>query len=113
MSPRKLRLLEDKALRDAAKLNVTTDVAIIKADAEAQGPAARVTEAAADYLRILGEGAIDVAKENKGQLAGGIALAAAGVAAWLYRDTILEVIDGFLAGQEESEEETDPEHPSS
>ncbi len=113
MSPRKIRLLEGKALRDAAKLNLMTDVALIKADAEAQGPGARITEAVADYLQILGEGAIDLAKENKGQLASGLGLAAAGVAAWLYRDTILEVIGGFLEGQQGGEEEADPEQASS
>jgi len=116
MSPRKLRLLEDKALRDAAKLNIAAYVELFKAEAKAGGLSNRVAEAVTEYLETLGEGALDMARENKGQVAGGLALGIAGLAAWIYRDTIFDMIDGFLAAVEEDGDEdgaeADPEHPA-
>ncbi len=105
MSPRKLRLLEDKALRDAAKLNVLTDVELIKSDMDKHGPAQRISEAGIEYLRTLGEGALDIAHENKGTLSGGLAIGLAGIAAWMFRDNIMDLIDGFLEESENADAE--------
>lgn len=96
MSPRKLRLLEDKALRDAARANVTTDVELIKADMQQNGPGKRMAETGGDYVRIFADGVLDIAQEHKGKVAGGVALGLAGLAAWFFREPILAVIDGFL-----------------
>ena len=105
MSPQKLRFLEDKAMRDAARLNVMTDVELIKADIEEEGPGKRLAETGADYARILADGAMDVVQENKGRAAGAAALGIAAVAAWIFRDEIAELIGSFLHDDEQGDPE--------
>ena len=99
MSPAKLRYLEDRLMRDAARANVMTDVELLKSDMDEEGPATRVAEGGADYLRILADGAMDIAASNKGKVAGGVAMGVAGLALWLFREPILQTIESFMGDQ--------------
>lgn len=107
MSPMKLRLTQDRALRDAARAVVTNDVDYIKADVAEHGVASRVWSTGADYARIMADGAIDVAKENRGKLSGGLALLATGLALWIYRDQIGDLVSGMVDGLQPDEADTD------
>lgn len=99
----KLQLLQDRAMRDAARQVVTTDLALMRAGLAQNGVGNQTVETARDYLNLLGIGAADLASENRGKLAGGLALAVAGAAAWLFRYEIGEVLAGFF-GSEEAED---------
>ena len=105
----KLQLLQDRALRDAARQVVTTDLALMRANLDQSSVANRAMETGTDYLKLLGEGASDIASDNRGKLAGGITLALAGIAAWLFRDEIGEVLAGFFENDDDDIEE--PEAP--
>jgi hypothetical protein len=98
MPTSKLRLLEDRALRDAARHVVSRDVAFIKADVEEQGLASRVVATGADYARVMADGAVDLARENGGKVSGGAALVAAGLAAWIFRTEIGDLVSGMVEG---------------
>lgn len=110
MPANKLRLLQDRALRDAAKQVVTTDLALMRADLAQGGVANRAAETGTDYLKLLGEGALDMASDNRGKLAGGVvALALAGIAAWVLREQIGEVVAGFF--ESDDDDDAEPEAP--
>ena len=100
MSSKKQQFLDDKALRNAAKANVTTDVELIKADIQGNGPGKRLKDTGSEYARIFADGAAEVGQENKGKIAGGLMLGLAGLAAWVFRDEIIDAIDGFLTEDE-------------
>jgi acyl CoA:acetate/3-ketoacid CoA transferase alpha subunit len=103
----KLRLAEDRALRDAARAVLDNDVGLIKADVAEHGVASRVWSTGVDYARIMAEGAIDLASENRGKLSGGLALAAAGLAVWIYRDQIGDLVSGMVEGLQPDDADTD------
>ncbi|MEO5707455.1 MAG: hypothetical protein ABIT10_03430 [Alteraurantiacibacter sp.] len=107
MSPLKRRLIEDRELRDAARAVVSRDVSFLKDDVEEQGVASRVMAAGADCARTMADGAIDIAHENRGWLSGGVALLAAGLALWIYRDEIGDLVSGMVEGLHPDEPETD------
>jgi len=97
VSPLKQRLVEDRAMRNAARANVETDIAIIKGEDGDQDLTGRLLEGGKDLARTLGDGALDMAGDSKGRLGGAVALAVAGLAAWIFRGTIMDVIEGFFA----------------
>lgn len=97
-----LRLIEDRAMRDAAKAIVRADMTNIKADLSHKGVGTRLsdrfTEGAIDVL----EQAAVVADDNKGVLATLIAA----IVLWFARNPILEAFD---AGASEND---DPDVPN-
>lgn len=101
MAPMKHRLLQDRAMRDAARQVVDGDLSFIKIDVKQKGVASRVAETGGDYARSFADEAIGLASNNRAIVGGGIAIALAGIAAWAFRDPIIEVIDGFLEGSED------------
>ncbi|GEM_PF-631679 len=107
MNALKRKLLEDRAMRDAAKSVIGADLDFIKADVERQGIASRITETAKDRTKTMAAGALDLAEENKGSVTAGAAFALAGIAAWIYRKPIMDLVDGLVAdllGEVEPEE---------
>lgn len=107
MSPMKRRLHEDRALRDAARGVVTRDVAYLKSDVAEQGLVSRVMATGADYACVMADGAVDIARENRGKLSGGVALLAAGLAVWIYRDEIGDLVSGMVEGLHPDEPESE------
>ncbi len=89
-------------MRDAARANVETDIAIIKGEEGDQGLAARLLEGGKDLARTLGDGALDMAGDSKGKLGGAVALGLAGMAALLFRKPIMDAVEGFFAEAEEA-----------
>jgi hypothetical protein len=95
-SPAKQALLQARALRNAARTVVTDDVAYVRSDAAKRGWAKSAAMMGGDYLKVMGEGAIDLAKSNRGKVAGGVAVAMAALAAWAFRDQIADALAGAL-----------------
>lgn len=105
MSPLKLRLIEDRAMRDAARAVVDADIARLKDGVQTQGLGARAAEAGSDYLRTIGEGALDLMREEKAKAGTYAALGAAALAAWLFRGQIAEAMCGLWEGLSEQDPE--------
>ncbi|MCL6251136.1 hypothetical protein M3P36_08785 [Altererythrobacter sp. KTW20L] len=105
MAPMKHRLLQDRLMRDAARQVVTTDVELLKAGVEKKPVASRAAETGGHWLKTIGAEAADLASEHRGKLAGGVTLAAAALALWIYRDELGEVIAGMLDHDEKSPSE--------
>ncbi|TIX50015.1 hypothetical protein [Alteraurantiacibacter aquimixticola] len=97
MSPLKKRWLEDRAMRDAAREVVTSDVSFIKTDVAQQSVGSRMAESGQNTVRMMALGVADVAADNRGKVGAGLALAAAGLAAWVFRKPIAEALEGFLS----------------
>lgn len=108
MSPAKRRLLEDRAMRDAARAVVKADVELIKSDVREEGAVSRTMSAGTDYLKLVGEGALDLANEHRAKTGGLIAMAIALLAAWFFRREIGELLGGIVDGLTKGEpDETD------
>jgi hypothetical protein len=120
VTPLKQRLAEDRAMRDAARANVETDLAILKGEASEQTMAERLLDGGKDLARTLGDGAMDMAGDDRSKLGGVVGLGVAGLVAWFFRGTISDMIDGFLSETQEAlagadtnseMEETEPAGP--
>ena len=98
MSPMKRRLIEDRAMRDAARAVVNSQVAWFKAGAGEPGFAAHVLETGKDYATTVADGAIDFVQDNRSKLSGGAALAALALAAWLFRAQLGDLMTGIIDG---------------
>lgn len=107
MSPTKRRLIEDRAMRDAAREVVNREVAWFKAGAGEPGFASHVLESGRDYAGTVAEGAMDLARDNRGKLSGGLALAAIGLAVWLYRGQLADLVTGIVDGLTGTDDEAD------
>lgn len=105
MAPMKNQLLHDRLMRDAARQIVTTDVELLKAGVEQKPVASRAAETGGEWLKTIGAEAADLASEHRGKLAGGLTLAAAGLAMWIYRDELGEVLAGMLDSDDAKGEE--------
>ncbi|MXO71721.1 hypothetical protein [Alteraurantiacibacter buctensis] len=98
MSPMKRRLIEDRAMRDEARGVVRAQVAWFKAGAGEPGFANHVIATASDYAHTVADGAAEFVHDNKGKLSGGVAVAALGLAAFLFRDRLGDLVQGMIDG---------------
>lgn len=98
MTDRRLRMLEDRYLRDSARALVEADVEHLKADFAHKGVAERAFDRIREGAGDLYDEAVDAAEDNKGALAAMIAA----ILVWLARNPILEMLG--LSGDEEGEE---------
>lgn len=96
MSPARQRLLEDRAMRDAAKAVVSNNIAYLKSEAGRDALAERAKATGLDYLRGVADGALDVAERNRGKLAGGAGLALAATLGWIFRRDISAAVNGLI-----------------
>ena len=90
MTDRRLRMLEDRYLRDSARALVEADVEHLKADFAHKGVAERAFDRVREGAGDLYDEAVDAAEDNKGALA---ALIAA-IVVWFARNPIRELL-GF------------------
>ena len=90
MSDMKARLKEDRAMRDAAKALVTSDVQHLRGDVAEQG----IGKRAAIRMREGAEGLVDdtsqFAREHPERLASALGLGISLLLGWLFRDQISE-----------------------
>lgn len=101
MTDRRLRMLEDKHLRDSARALVEADVEHIKADFANKGMAKRALFRLRENAGELYDEALDVADSNKGAVA---ALFAA-LIVWFARNPLLDMVG---LGIEQDDECTEP-----
>lgn len=112
MSPAKRRLLEDRALRDAAKAVVSNNITYIKSEAGRKSLTDRAMAGSLDYVRNVADGALDLAERNKGKLGGGIGIAIAATLGWIFREDIMAAVTGVIEGltdNTDSEDEPEPD----
>ena len=87
MSDRRIRMLEDKYMRDSARALVEADIEHLKSDFAHKGLGERAIERVREGATDLYEEAADMAGDNKGALA---ALIAA-IIVWFARNPIMEL----------------------
>jgi hypothetical protein len=100
MSDLEHRLAEDKALRDAALALFKADLALVRADLDERGLAGRIKDRVGESTMEVLDDAVDIAEDNKGKVAAGIAA----VILWFARGPILDAL-GRLIGDEDEDEE--------
>lgn len=88
MKDRRLRMIEDRYLRDSARALVEADIEHLKADFTRKSLTERAVDRVLDGASDLYDEAIEMAEDNKGALA---ALIAA-VLVWFARNPLLELL---------------------
>ncbi|QFI63625.1 hypothetical protein D0Y83_10380 [Qipengyuania flava] len=101
MTDRRLRMLEDKHLRDSARALVEADVEHIKADLANKGMAKRALFRLRENAGELYDEALDVADSNKGA----VAAVFAALVVWFARNPLLDMVG---LGIEQDDERTEP-----
>lgn len=101
MTNRRLRMLEDKHLRDSARALVEADVEHIKADFANKGMAKRALFRLRENAGELYDEALDVADSNKGA----VAAVFAALVVWFARNPLLDMVG---LGIEQDDERTEP-----
>ena len=101
MTDRRLRMLEDKHLRDSARVLVEADVEHIKADFANKGMAKRALFRLRENAGELYDEALDVADSNKGA----VAAVFAALVVWFARNPLLDMVG---LGIEQDDERTEP-----
>ncbi len=101
MTDRRLRMLEDKHLRDSARALVEADVEHIKADFANKGIAKRALFRLRENAGELYDEALDVADSNKGA----VAAVFAALVVWFARNPLLDMVG---LGIEQDDERTEP-----
>lgn len=101
MTNRRLRMLEDKHLRDSARALVEADVEHIKADLANKGMAKRALFRLRENAGELYDEALDVADSNKGA----VAAVFAALVVWFARNPLLDMVG---LGIEQDDERTEP-----
>ncbi len=89
------RLLQDRALRDAALQLVKTDISVIRSEMSARSPGARLADRVSEGAMDMLDEAVDYAQDNPGKLAAGVGV----IALWFARGPILRA-----AGLDEDDE---------
>ena len=87
------QLLDDLAIRNAAKAVLNADIALVKGDVN---PAPQARQLAV-RARDLSAEAADLAQANKGKVGSGLAIVVIGLLAWFFRDRIADLIKSFIA----------------
>ena len=101
MTDRRLRMLEDKHLRDSARALVEADVEHIKTDFANKGMAKRALFRLRENAGELYDEALDVADSNKGA----VAAVFAALIVWFARNPLLDMVG---LGIEQDDERTEP-----
>ncbi len=99
MSNARIRMLEDRHLRNSAKALVEADIAHLRADLAERSIGTRAADRIAEGASEVYDEAVEVASDNKGALA---AIVAA-LVLWFARHPILEAVFGDDAGDRDDE----------
>jgi len=90
-------LLEDRALRDAARGMLQDDIAFIRESISARSLPGRLADRLSGSARDIADEAATVADEHRLALGVGLMLGVAGLAAWLFRAPLLTGIANLAA----------------
>lgn len=93
MSDRLQRLAEDRASRNAARVNFYSGLRRVTGDLEKRGLGQRVSDRALQEVRELGVKTLAIAGESKGIIAGTLAA----IMLWLFRGPIITWAEGLFA----------------
>jgi len=96
MSTSTSQLLEDRALRDAARGLVRNDIAFIRESVSARSVPARVADRISGGARDIADEAAVVADENRAVLGGALFVGAVGLTAWVFRSQLEQGLDDLL-----------------
>ena len=99
--PSHQRLVEYRALRDAAWSMVRVDVDTLKAELSAHGIGERLKDKAAEEAEAAWDNARDVATEHKGIVAGTLFA----LAAWLLRGPIGDALSALFGRDDDNDAE--------
>jgi hypothetical protein len=102
MNALKVRLAEDRKLRDAALEVFSTDLRFIKQDLHAHSVGQRITDRVGDSAMQIVDEAVDYAEANRGYVAAGIAA----IVLWFARAPLLNGLSRIV-GLDEGDEEQD------
>lgn len=101
MSNLRIRMIEDRHLRNSAKALVEADIANLRADLAERSIGARAADRIAEGASEVYDEALEVASDNKGALA---AIVAA-LVLWFARHPILEAVFGNDAGDDDDDQD--------
>lgn len=101
------QLQEDRALRNAAKRLVKSDLGFVKSGMAQKGLGARVAGRAKDGAADIAESTADFAETHRAQVGTGIAIAVLAVAGWIFRDRLSDAIFDLIHEKGLLEEATD------
>lgn len=102
MTPIEQRLVEDRAMRDAAKALFNADVAQVRNDLASRGIGERIGNRASEAAMDMADEALELAGENKGVLGAGLAA----LLVWVFRAPLMIWLFG---DDDDSESERDRE----
>ena len=102
MNSLRVRLAEDRALRDAALEVFSTDLRFIRQDLHARSVGKRITDRIGDSAMEIVDEAVDYAEANRGR----IAAAVAAIVLWFARAPLLNGLSRIF-GLEGDDEEQD------
>jgi hypothetical protein len=102
MNALKVRLAEDRKLRDAALEVFSTDLRFIKQDLHARSVGQRITDRVGDSAMQIVDEAVDYAEANRGYVAAGVAA----IVLWFARAPLLNGLSRIF-GLDEGDEEQD------
>lgn len=97
------KMLQDRALRDAAKINVDTDLALLMQNIENKSLSTRIKDRALDSAHKINAEIEQVKDPRTAYIAGGLVGL---LTLWLARKPIFRVL-GWLFGRSSSKTETD------
>jgi len=100
MSDPQRKMIEDRALRDAAMALVKADIAHLRSDLTTRGIGARLMDRVAEGANDVLDEAVDVAENHRGVL---VTLVAA-IVLWLSRNPIIALLTGEEPDDGEAEE---------
>jgi hypothetical protein len=105
MNALKVRLTEDRKLRDAALEVFSTDLRFIKQDLHVRSVGQRITDRVGDSAMQIVDEAVDYAEANRGYIAAGVAA----IVLWFARAPLLNGLSrifGLDDGEEQDDEDT-------
>lgn len=90
------QLLEDRALRDAARKLVRNDVGFIRESLGARSVPLRLADRLTGGVQDIASEAALAADENRKVLGAGLVVSVLGLAAWLFRDKLIAGVEQLL-----------------
>ena len=91
------QLLEDRAMRDAGRGLVQSDISFIRESVAARSVPARLLDRVSGGARDIADEAAVVAEENRKVLAASVALGTLGLVGWIFRDRLQALFHDLLA----------------